>query len=418
MKRFLLYFLLSLPALVNAQINLKKGYIVKHPGDTLRGYIDYRERSENPEQVRFTKSPHDKISLFSFQDCVAFGIDGVVSYECHVVSISQSQETLSYLSKGVDTTTKSGAVFLEVLNSGDKISLYKYQDRIKTRFYIKERGHAVPQELIRHIFLNPETEHSMVTLDRFRLQLINVNRIFNGINPNDEASINRLRYTESDLIRFAEKINQQKRVRQQVSKTRFFIGAALNRSHASYSGQNRLADADAVSKTSLLPMLSVGVDYLSNPLIGKMVYRLELNYGITNGDISRAGDNGYSYSLRHQFKQYNLAVVPQILYHFYTKEKIKAFVSVGAGLNFPTYKNNQLSATHMIRNESDVYLDQVVFEDFYYSFQGKLGLVFLKRFEFSAGHTFNAAVTNYSYYNVNIKRTTIGLNYLLGPKNR
>jgi len=40
--------------MAHAQINLKKGYIVKQSGDTLRGYIDYRERGENPEQVRFT----------------------------------------------------------------------------------------------------------------------------------------------------------------------------------------------------------------------------------------------------------------------------------------------------------------------------------------------------------------------------
>jgi len=138
-----------------------------------------------------------------------------------VVSVSQSQESLSYLSKGVDTTSKRDAVFLEVMSAGDKISLYKYRDKIKTRFYIREHPNAVPQELIRHVFLNPDKDDSMVTLDRFRLQLINVNRNFNGSNGSDEAGINRLRYTDSDLIRFVEKINQVKHVKQRVSKPDF-----------------------------------------------------------------------------------------------------------------------------------------------------------------------------------------------------
>lgn len=416
MKRFLLYFLLSLPVMAHAQINLKKGYIVKQSGDTLRGYIDYRERGENPELVRFTKSLDEKTLSLGFEDCSAFGIDGIVRYEGYVVSVSQSQESLSYLSKGVDTTSKRDTVFLEVMSAGDKISLYKYRDKIKTRFYIREHPNSVPQELIRHVFLNPDKDGSMVTLDRFRLQLINVNRNFNGSNGSDEAGINRLRYTDSDLIRFVERINQVKHVKQRVSKTRFFVGAGLNVSHASYSGQTRLAEADAVSKTSSLPTFSAGIDYLANPSIGKMVYRLELNYSSTNGDIFREGDWSYSYSLRHQFKQLNLSVIPQILYHFYAKEKMKVFISAGVGLNFPSYKNNQLSATHTIRNESDVYMNQVVFEDFYYSFQGKAGLVLSKRLELSAGYIFNTAITNYSYYNVNINRITLGLNYFFGAK--
>jgi hypothetical protein len=416
MKRFLLYFLLSLPALAHAQINLKKGYIVKHSGDTVRGYIDYRERGENPEQVRFTKSLDEKTLSLGFEDCLAFGIDDIISYEGYVVSVSQSQESLSYLSKGVDTTSKRDTVFLEVMSAGDKISLYKYRDKIKTRYYIKEHHNAVPQELIRHVFFNPDKDDSMVTLDRFRLQLINVNRNFNGSNRTDEVGINRLRYSDSDLIRFVEKINQVKHVKQRVSKTRFFVGSGLNVSHASYSGQTRLAEAESVSKTSSLPTFSAGVDYLANPSIGKMVYRLELNYSSTNGDIFREGDSSYSYSLRHQFKQLNLSVIPQILYHFYAKEKIKVFISAGVGLNFPNYKKNQLSATRVIGNVSDVYMDQVGFEEFYYSFQGKGGLVFSKRFELSAGYIFNTAITNYSYYNVNVDRITLGLNYFFGAK--
>jgi hypothetical protein len=109
-------------------------------------------------------------------------------------------------------------------------------------------------------------------------------------------------------------------------------------------------------------------------------------------------------------------VIPQILYHFYAKEKIKVFISAGVGLNFPNYKKNQLSATRVIGNVSDVYMDQVGFEEFYYSFQGKGGLVFSKRFELSAGYIFNTAITNYSYYNVNVDRITLGLNYFFGAK--
>ena len=53
MKKFLTVVVLLVPFLSFAQSNFQPGYLVNSKGDTVKGYVDYRERSLNPTDFRF-----------------------------------------------------------------------------------------------------------------------------------------------------------------------------------------------------------------------------------------------------------------------------------------------------------------------------------------------------------------------------
>ena len=53
MEKYCTVVLFLLPLLSIAQANYKSGYVVTLKGDTLRGYINYKEWGRNPKDIDF-----------------------------------------------------------------------------------------------------------------------------------------------------------------------------------------------------------------------------------------------------------------------------------------------------------------------------------------------------------------------------
>ncbi|HTD41168.1 MAG TPA: hypothetical protein VK671_11145, partial [Mucilaginibacter sp.] len=70
-----LFFVFLLSSLSYAQSNYKPGYVVDLKGDTLKGFIDYREWGSNPNAIDFKTTVTDKESKrFSPADINYFNI--------------------------------------------------------------------------------------------------------------------------------------------------------------------------------------------------------------------------------------------------------------------------------------------------------------------------------------------------------
>jgi hypothetical protein len=60
MKLLSILLLVALPTAIFAQTNFHQGYVVKTNGDTVKGYIDYREWGQNPLSIDFRTNKDDK----------------------------------------------------------------------------------------------------------------------------------------------------------------------------------------------------------------------------------------------------------------------------------------------------------------------------------------------------------------------
>lgn len=413
MKRALFTLLWVLPFLSIAQSNFKRGYVVTNSKDTLRGYVDYKEHDLSPSSVKFRSSEGGNFKIFVPKDCAGYGIDGHEYYKTYVVNISNSADNISQLNDRLDSTSRRDTVFLKVLQSGKKIVLFSYEDKIKERYYFLSEGESEPIELIKTLYLKPGGSGAVISGNKFRQQLlIAMRKSNNGISP-EEEQLEQLKYRELDLLKVISSINGEKIIKHKISGLRLFAGVGLNMSKGSYKGDNVLAGDKARVKTSYLPMVSGGVDVLANQSIGKLIYRFELALLIAKSDIASESGVFSKIKKRHSFDQYSIALVPQLIYNAYNGNKLKVFFSGGPGFNFSTYKNNR-TVTISDQSGTTEYENEIVLEKFNFSVQLKVGVVLNKKIECSVGYIPSTAISDYSRYNVVMQRYTVGINYLFG----
>src|SRR6185503_16599019 len=142
-----------LPFFSFAQSNFKPGYVVDLKGDTLKGNIDYREWEKNPRQISF-KNNAGTIAIYTPQNSKAFAVNGLEYYEQHAVKISLDKIDPTIAGGVVDTSYRIDTVFLKAITLGRYLSLYRYDDDIKPRFYALSHGDAVATELSFHIYVD------------------------------------------------------------------------------------------------------------------------------------------------------------------------------------------------------------------------------------------------------------------------
>jgi len=78
-----------LPTLSYAQSNYKAGYVVDLKGDTLKGFIDYREWQSNPNSINFKTSIADaKPHQYTPADITFFSINKLEAYISYTGPVS------------------------------------------------------------------------------------------------------------------------------------------------------------------------------------------------------------------------------------------------------------------------------------------------------------------------------------------
>lgn len=152
-----------------SQKNFSQGLVVNNNGDTLRGYVDYRNWAINPKAVDFKATAASSTRTFLSTDIIEFRVDD----EIYVSAIVQAENTpvedsrLEYDSRlriTVDT------VFLQTLVEGKK-GLYLYRNKEgRENFYIKKDG-AFELLIYKKYFVKQGTTTSIRTISNYVGQL-------------------------------------------------------------------------------------------------------------------------------------------------------------------------------------------------------------------------------------------------------
>ncbi|WP_316794541.1 hypothetical protein [Pedobacter frigoris] len=405
MKRFLIGLFLAFPVFVLGQSNFQKGYVVTNSKDTLRGYIDYRERNSNPENIRFRLNEGAPIQTYNVLNCIAFALDDLESYQKHDVRISMNEEAVSKLSGKADSVTVRDTVFLRVLQTGKSITLYDYTDKLKKRFFISEFN-GVPYELIRRFYLDEQTK-SMVITDSYLNQLLKISYKLGLDRKLDRQKLSNVKYRTADLFKVTSVLNGLEPVKAKGNKVRILAGAGIFYSKTDYRGSHMLAREEAKTKSSYSPFLNLGVDVFSNPAIGKLIGRAEISAYSSKNEIS-------SSERYHSFDQLTISAVPQLIYNVYNKSKIKVFIGGGMAFNYSIISNDVQIRYNSFSKEAVALEEPLEFEKFNLSFMGKAGIVLNKRIEIYGGYITRNVVSHYAAFNIGSKRIAGGVNYLFG----
>ena len=425
MKKYYLILLLFIPLFSIAQSNYKSGYVVNLKGDTLRGYINFKEWSYNPESIEFKTVLADKARELSLTDINYFEISSYVSYRSYTVSISTNPVDVSSPPAAIDTSSTTGNVFLKVLEKGKHVTLYSYKDNLKERFYIKENDAATPTELLYGIYQDPNN-NNVVDKNTFQVQLLQVADKYNISSDKFIAQVQGSKYKDYVLIPIVAQINGSAneetaaRSGKHNPPLRFFAGASFISSTLKFSD---IADQSTYngysSSTSSSPKISLGLDLLPNPDVGHLVFRVELGYNQDkfsfHSQVNPIFNDANAPVYSESYKMNVIYITPQVIYNIYNEPMLKVFVDAGYSINILSYPAASLVTTEggeVIATEPASGLDANRGNTSSFTFKG--GVVISKRFEIYAEYFVGAQVTDSFDYNTNLSSYQVGVNYFIG----
>jgi hypothetical protein len=417
----LIFALFLFPLFSMAQSNYKPGYVVTLKGDTLHGFVDYREWDKNPKNISFKNiNIYGKAENFTTKNTLAFAITGLEYYERYVVSVSLDATDINKLSTEPDTSYLTDTVFLRISTKGKYLKLYSYTDNIKLRFYLLETGQSQPQELIYHAFYNPNVSRSAQYITRYRTQLENLAQKYNVNTDAVKRRILQTDYNESEFIKIVQAINGYSSVQftpQSTSSIRWFAGISVNYSNLNFNYNNTDLSNNSIGLSgkygSFFPKITAGLDFY-NKNAQSIVLRADYSFTASKYNVSSQtySSLGPVTNTVH-FSQYSSAITPQIIFNIYNAENLKVFVGAGVSLNLSTYSNHQYVQTYstftpfVMNNFPD-------FSQFWVSFPIKAGIVVNKKMEINVCYIPPSVISNYSTFSGFVSSYQAGVNYFFG----
>jgi hypothetical protein len=389
-----------------AQSNHKAGYVIKSNGDTLKGFVNYKEWIKNPPFIEFKSTISDKENIkFQPKMLQSFEVAGMDKYVSYAGPLSMDNNTFPDLPTQLDTTTVQDTVFLRVAYTGSPLQLLTYQDKTKLRIFVQD-GSELPVELKYYrYYVDGSTTRAS---EKYKIKLMALALKYNRYEELKNL-IERTGFREEDLTKVLKRINKDDSHLEAnaISGSRFFAGFAFNRTITEFNGQNQFS---GVSSTGYTPRINIGYDVFTNKHTQQLVLRGELSLGYIKPRFSTANrlstDNS---QIEYRFDQFTATITPQILYNIYNTDAVKVYLGAGAGFNYSIYSNNQL-----VKKGYDImYTDYYELAKLWMSFPVQAGVTFNKKIEIFAQYVSPTAYTKYSSFSISNKTYGVGIRYLL-----
>lgn len=422
MKKFHKFFSLAflLPFFALAQSNYKPAYVVNLKGDTLRGFIDYREWNNNPEAISFKRQLSDASGTkYTPDDIVFFNINNIEAYRKYTGPISMDIVNIDHLTTGKDTTTRMAEVFLRILQKGKNVALYSYSDDLKVRYFIGDGPGFAPKELVYRIYeANDANGNGKTFTDETYLKQLNALAIKYGVLNNDLTyTLQKADYQKPSLMEIVSKINN---VSRQEFKAKyddkgnnyFYGGLGLAIATTTPSPGGTYKEAGGKPYTSILPAIKFGINVFASPNSERLSFRFELSAALIK--YTSTYDNAFSpyVNITYGYTNLAIAVSPQIIYNFYNGENLKVFAGGGIEVSKYTYfsreyKNNkdgsQVPTSANPFNQNSFSLPVML----------KAGISVNKKIDIYADYLLSGPVSDDYVFRLNTSSLQVGVNYRL-----
>ena len=346
MKFFYTFLVAFIPFSLFAQSNYRPGYVIQSNGDTLKGYINYREWNRCPKFIEFKNGTADKQATeFTPQTSREVHITGLETYVTYAGPLSTGNTNLQDLPDHIDSTEKTVVVYLKQAVTGKHLTLYSYTDELKIRFLIAEPNSA-PIELKYYRYFSSYNEVS--TDDIYKSQLTLYISKFMPVTAGLSKQINEAKYEFRDLEPLINKVNGEAMAAKTKSVIRFFAGLAANSIRTKVNNLDNINSKQSYS--SITPEINIGIDILGNAAVQKFIFRTELSYSYTKPRYHYSADPGFGTPsttvVNYKFNQSIISVSPQAIFNVYNTSKLKLYFDAGVSFNVSLYTQQSLNTVN------------------------------------------------------------------------
>jgi len=403
-----LFSALLFPFFSYGQNNYKPGLVVTLKGDTIRGFIDYKEWENNPISITFKTTLTAAAQVYTSGEIGYFKVGKSEAYQKYNGPISMDEINVNRISRGRDTTVKTATVFLKIEQDGQFITLYSYADNLKKRYFVSEKTNKEPFELIYRTYFNTELDNNQtINEQKYKGQLIYLSSKYNGNSDALKSIIENAGYGQ-ELVDVVAKINHS--VRQARTHTNpgtsFYAGISSGATFIKPPNAD-IANFDPhVSPVnSYLPRIAIGINAYTNPDIGRLVFRGEIAVQASN---FKTYYNEYMYSSARSYftvNQKTISFNPNVLYNIYNSDRFKFYLEGGISANFSKYDNIASYNGQYKETQSS----NIIYASNWFSFPLSTGIILNKKIGIFVTYTVPTAITGASYrYN----STQLGINYI------
>jgi len=171
------------------------GYIIAKNGDTLHGFIDYKNWDKNPKQILFKYEKTSTEIHFSYKSILEFSTSNEI-YKSAIVKVEQSSNKTNELTTSPKLRFEIDTVFLRAVIIGTKELYYLKDSRGKESYYIKKGTNY--EWLTYKKYLKEEDGKKLLSVNKNYIgQLILYMQDCKTINP----ILSKTDYTYKDLLR-------------------------------------------------------------------------------------------------------------------------------------------------------------------------------------------------------------------------
>ncbi len=264
-----------------AQQSFQSGYIIDAKGDTLRGEIDYRNWSQNPEKITF-RSHDGIISEKTPEQVKLFAVAGE-QYLGVEIDLSISAIELNDLDMISEPIMKTKWVFLQTIYDGEK-SLYFHTNRRVNNFYIGINGELVHLVYKSYLKIDNDGIDSRAENNKYLGQL----RYYLRDCPKVMSRLERVRYNQTSLVKLFENYNEcigdVSGFKKEKERTKVELGlvAGASLTSLSFTGIPAFNYMQSLNRSSIDPTFGLAVDFILPRNKRKWSFRTELAYATFN----------------------------------------------------------------------------------------------------------------------------------------
>ncbi|OJW15319.1 hypothetical protein [Mucilaginibacter sp. 44-25] len=408
--KHLLFFLTALLFIsfsAFAQSNYQPGYYISLKGDTVRGSVDYREWSTNPESINFKGAGNNaatqRLLPASVRSICIKNIDYYQSYSGNV-----SADVLGN-TNGRDTSFTTKSIFLKSIINGDKLNLYEYRDADKTRYFVAANGQEITELIYRSYQLNDQS----IDERTYRKQLSIIAANNNKLNSEVNNHIQRTEYNADALTRLVKEINTNNislsaNINTGRKSAYFFAGTGVN--IIMFRTDGGVTTAGAPNKTSVLPVITGGLNVYPNPHTRQLALRVETGVGIGRYSAAYTSKVSPYNDAVFNFTEVNFFLAPQILYNVYNQNNFKFFIGAGLQASLINYTNKAFrnadgSPSTLSYQPFGLFIKTATASLF------KAGILIRNKIELNAGYLTESDICKDPYYRITATGVQIGINY-------
>jgi len=329
----LLAFLIISGIQIKAQKNYQKGYIINRIGDTVQGWIDYRNWDLNPEFILFKTSLESPSQRLGLNELDYFEITGVDYYKKFILWKDIDPVAISAVDAN-DMHNRSFAkdtAFLRMIVKGEKVSLYLLQD-FKQHFFIKPEKDTLA-ELIYRVYYTNYDLGQVKTEYTFRNQLKQYT--FNDyVSPSVRKKIDIALYRENYLRSIVTGLNpggnnlagSRSRAGNMVD---FFAGGGISYGKIRFTGINESFNSLKFNPTAGY-FVFTGVDLFSPRRRQNLFVRIEAGY-------RSSYQHGKSDTREYEMRINSVTLGASVNYTILKRGDTKLFTGIGMEFNFSSY---------------------------------------------------------------------------------